>query len=582
MPSTASTLAEHLRENIKIKDKKQKELLEKTLKLSGGKMEANLLTTGLVTKEELAKLKAEYFHIPFVKVEDLEVDEKAFRLLPSSTLERYKIAPFQKQGKKVKIAIANPTNLQTLEALEFLAKKNDWDVQLYLVTDDDLKSLMQKSSTGASEVTQAIAEFSKVQNKRAKGAPGTGEKPESPEIDMEEKAPVTKLIDGLISQALSKRASDIHIEPLEKKSRVRFRVDGVLRKVFDFPLDVHNAVLSKIKILANLKIDEQRLPQDGRFKMEWEGKMVDFRVSTFPTTFGEKAVLRALYHTDDIPSFKDLGITGQRLGAIKKGMSKSHGMLLVTGPTGSGKSTTLFVVLSELNKPGVNIITLEDPVEYLLPGANQSQVNPKIGFTFASGLRSILRQDPNIILIGEIRDKETAELAVHSALTGHSVFSTLHTNDAVGALPRLIDMGVEPFLITASVNGILAQRLVRTICPDCKKEVKVSQEVKEMLSKELNSVPKSELSDVDIKNPKIYQGQGCKKCGDTGYKGRIGIFEAIEVTPEIAELTLSKASPDKMRDTARSQGMITIRQDGFIKVLDGVTTVEEVLRSTSE
>ncbi len=570
-----SSLNEYLKEHIRVKDPAQKKVLDEALVFSGKKMEMRILERGLLSESDLAQLKADYFHLPFTSLAKLDIGESVHDLIPATMLRTYRMVPYSKTGNKVKLAIADPTNLQMLEALEFLAKKNNWDIELYLVTDTDLNILLQKSIGVAAEVKQALQEFTQTQatTKRAKAIP-------EQDFRIEEKAPVAKIVDGLIAQALSQRASDIHLEPLEDKSRVRFRVDGTLKEVITFPLNAHTALVARIKILADLKIDEQRLPQDGRFRFNWNNEVIDFRVSSFPTTYGEKIVLRALSRAQKIPTFEELGIVGQREKAVRKAIAGSHGMFLVTGPTGSGKSTTLFVALAQLNKPGVNIITLEDPVEYILPGVNQSQINPEIGFTFASGLRSILRQDPNVILIGEIRDRETAELAVHSALTGHLVFSTLHTNDAVGALPRLIDMSVEPFLIIASLNVIIAQRLVRTICNDCKTEVALTREVHDLILRELADIPAGELADIDLKKIKIYQGKGCKKCGDTGYQGRIGIFEGVEVTKEIGELTLAKAAPHKLKEVAQAQGMITLKQDGFLKVLRGITTLEEVLKET--
>lgn len=550
------------------------------MEFEGTKLEQKLLSSGLLSERDLMQLKADYYHIPFIAFDKIELEEGIHDLIPSSVIRSYRVVPFGRDGNKIKVAISDPTNLQVLEALEFLARKNNWEMQLYLVTESDLNLLLQKSIGAAAEVKQALQEFTKTETTRAKKAMPAASPAQ--EFAIEERAPVAKIVDGLISQALAQRASDVHIEPGELESRVRVRIDGVLKQVFAFPPNAHNALVARIKILANLKIDEQRLPQDGRFRFLWNEEQVDFRVSTFPTSFGEKVVLRVLTRAEKIPTFGELGLTGQREAVVNKAISDSHGMFLVTGPTGSGKSTTLFVALSQLNRPGVNIVTLEDPVEYILPGANQAQINPDIGFTFAAGLRSILRQDPNIILVGEIRDRETAELAVHSSLTGHLVFSTLHTNDAIGALPRLMDMGVEPFLIIASTNAILAQRLVRTICPDCKKEAKVTKEIADMIVHELEGVPEEELKGLDIKNPKVYAGQGCKKCNNTGYRGRIGIFEAVEVNKEISELVLAKASPNKLLEQAIKQGMVTIRQDGFIKALRGLTTVEEVLKETAE
>src|SRR3989344_1054783 len=410
MPET--NFASFLKNNLKVSPQKQT-VLDKVLTLSGAELENKLIESGLTDEGKLTKLKADYYHLPFITLAEIEIGEGVHEIIPANLIQTYRLVPFFRDHRVVKVALAEPTNLQALEALEFLARKNDWRFQLYLVTPTDINALLKKSVGVVAEVKQAVTEFTREQTARTatrKAAAG------SLESQIAEKAPVAKIVDGLIAEALVARASDIHMEPMEENLRIRFRVDGQLKDVFTLPKNAQSAVISRIKILSNMKIDEQRLPQDARFRFTFQGDDIDFRVSTFPTTYGEKAVLRLLSKANKIPSFEELGLTSGRLKTVSKALSASHGMLLVTGPTGSGKSTTLFVALSQLNKPGVNIVTLEDPVEYLLPGANQGQVNPEIGFTFASGLRSILRQDPNIILVGEIRDKETAELAVHSAL----------------------------------------------------------------------------------------------------------------------------------------------------------------------
>jgi len=570
--------ANFLKDKVKLA-RGQKEVFEQAIVLPERELEQKLVNAGIISEENLAKFKGEFYHIPFVSLSEIEGKLETVKgLMPPSFMESYRAVPFAKEDRKVKIALSDPTNLQTLQALEFLAKKNNWEVQLFLVTDSDLTQLMSRGPAATSQVQEAVEEFTESQANKVSSIADFSDI----EKQYEERAPIAKIIDGLIAQALTQRASDIHFEPFEDRLRVRFRIDGVLREVFSFPKNAQNSIISRIKILSNMKIDESRLPQDGRFRFHWGDKKVDFRVSSFPTTAGEKIVLRLLRRADQIPSFEDLGITGRNRQAVQRAMGKSHGMFLVTGPTGSGKSTSLFVVLSQLNRPGVNIVTLEDPVEYVLAGANQAQVNPDIGFTFASGLRSILRQDPNIILVGEIRDTETAELAVHSALTGHLVFSTLHTNSAVGALPRLVDMGVEPFLIVASVNVVMAQRLVRVICPDCKTEVPVSKEVVQLLINELKDIADIKMEGIDLEKPKLYIGKGCKKCGDIGYVGRIGIYESFEMSKQMGDAIVSKAPPSKLIEIAHSQGMLSLKQDGFIKVLNGITTIEEVLRETRE
>jgi type IV pilus assembly protein PilB len=357
----------------------------------------------------------------------------------------------------------------------------------------------------------------------------------------------------------------------------------VLHSSLILPKTIHPAVISRVKILSNLKIDEQRLPQDGRFHINLDGKPIDFRVSTFPTVIGEKIVLRILDKSTGAPTLEELGVFGRQLNLVLDSIKKPHGMFLVTGPTGSGKSTTLYSILSMLNKPGVNIVTLEDPVEYFMDGVNQAQIRPEINLTFASGLRSILRQDPNIIMVGEIRDRETAELAVNSALTGHLVFSTLHTNSAIGAIPRLIDMGIEPFLLTASLNLLAAQRLVRKVCDKCRVEQKPAPGITEVIKAELAKVPKEDLEGIDIDKPAVFVGKGCSVCGNSGYKGRIGIYEVVDISKSMQDLINSRTPAVKIQDYATSkEGMLLMKQDGIIKALKGYTTVEEVIRVTKD
>ncbi len=381
---------------------------------------------------------------------------------------------------------------------------------------------------------------------------------------------IPKTLAATVALAVNKKASDIHIEPAEKFLRIRFRIDGILRDIIKLPLDEQPAIISRIKILSNLKIDESRIPQDGRFDAKTGNHQIDLRVSTLPTIHGEKAALRILDKSLKMYTLEDLGVTGHNLKILLENIDKPYGIVLSTGPTGSGKSTTLYAVLSRISTASVNIITLEDPVEYELPGLNQCQIKPKIGFTFANGLRSVLRQDPNIIMVGEIRDSETASLATHAALTGHLVLSTLHTNDATGALPRLINMGVEPFLITSSINCIIGQRLVRRLCDHCKRPAHIPEPV----LKEIES----ELAKFNLPKPyKFFEGRGCPEC-DQGYKGRIGIFEVLPMTEKIETLAIARKPASEIKNTAIQEGMITMKQDGLIKAIKGITTVNEVLR----
>jgi type IV pilus assembly protein PilB len=390
---------------------------------------------------------------------------------------------------------------------------------------------------------------------------------------------VTKIVSAILYYAVELEASDIHLEPAENDFRLRYRIDGMLRDIIKMPKELHAPVISRIKIIAKLKIDEQRIPQDGRFDVVALKKSIDLRVSTFPTVHGEKVVMRILDKSGGVKTLEDLGFGGTNLKLINENIVKPHGIILVTGPTGSGKSTTLYAVLNKISKPEVNIITLEDPVEYDVPGINQCQIKPKIGFGFAEGLRSILRQDPDIIMVGEIRDSETASMATHAALTGHLVLTTLHTNDAAGALPRLINMGIEPFLITSSINCIIAQRLVRKLCKFCREEYVPPQPVLDEINEDLKKSKNAEVTKYADQTLKFFRGKGCDKCNN-GYKGRIGLYEVLQVSGEVENLTVHKEPASKILEQAITEGMITIKQDGIIKATQGYTTLDEVLRVT--
>ncbi|GAC1413067.1 MAG: hypothetical protein NVSMB66_3990 [Candidatus Doudnabacteria bacterium] len=532
----------------------------------------------IIPGETLAKAKAAFLNIPFLSFADKKVDPNVLNLIPEETYTFYRFFSFEHEGNNLKVAITDPTNISALEALEFFSKKLGYVIQLFVTDEDSFNKITRQGKNVDKVVGEALAnieETEKIQKKADKT-----EKPQLQELIQD--APISKIVDVILTNAIDGNASDIHMEPGDKTFRVRYRQDGILHVALELPKAVQTAVVSKIKILSNLKIDESRLPQDGRFHYETASKSVDLRVSILPNVNGEKVVMRILDKSTKAPTLEQLGFRGKSLYWILENMKVTHGIFLITGPTGSGKSTTLYSLLTMINTNLVNIITLEDPVEYFIPGVNQTQINPEIGLTFSAGLRSILRQDPNIIMVGEIRDKETAELAVQAALTGHLVFSTLHTNDAIGALPRLIDMGMEPFLLSASINVIEAQRLCRKICVDCKHEVPLLDEIKKNFTEALKGVSAEELDGLDLKNMKTYEGKGCDKCGDTGYKGRVAIIEVLEVDEVIQNLVLSKSSPIEIGKQAAKMGMVTLQQDGIIKVLKGVTTYSEVVRVTSE
>lgn len=538
-----------------------------------------LVTRNILSEEDATKARAAFFNIPYIDLKNLSISQQALAAIPQESINFYNIVPFELKENLLKVAITDPGNLSALQALEFLGQKQNFQVQLYLASETGVGVAIGKKQNLKKVVGQALKDIQTKEDDEVI-KPDKIERDSQPQVI--EDAPIIKIVEVILSNAIEANASDIHIEPSEKDVRVRYRIDGILHTSLVLPRNVLAAVVTRIKILSNLKIDESRLPQDGRFHMDVGKKSVDLRVSILPLIYGEKIVMRILDKTGSVPTLEQLGIRGLALKWIQENIKKTHGIFLITGPTGSGKSTTLYSILSILNTPNVNIVTLEDPVEYFIEGVNQSQVNAEIGLTFAAGLRSILRQDPNIVMVGEIRDKETAELAVHAALTGHLVFSTLHTNNAIGAMPRMIDMGIEPFLLTASVNIVMAQRLVRKICPHCKQEIPVPKGFEDEIKKSMETVPKDYIEGFDPNVIKMYKGAGCEKCGHTGYAGRFGIFEVLPVTNEIQDLVLGKASSHKIYEVASKLGMITMKQDGAVKILRGETTMDEVIRVTTE
>jgi len=500
------------------------------------------------------------------------VAKEILSLLPEYSARLYNAVPLELEDDLLIVAMKNPKDLQ---AIEFIKKKTKKKIKPIPATDEEIVHLLNQYSGIEAEIEKALkgAEFIKK----------TSEEKEAEEEEIiTEEAPTAKIVRSILTQAVRKNASDIHIEPTEKEIIIRYRIDGVLKKITTLPKSAHAAIISKIKILSNLKIDETRLPQDGRFKTKIDKKEIDFRVSTFPTVFGEKAVMRILDKSKGILSLEKLGLRGRGFKVVEENIHKSHGMTLVTGPTGSGKTTTLYAIIDRLNNTGQNIVTLEDPVEYQIAGVNQGQVKPSIGFSFSNGLRSILRQDPDVVMVGEIRDIETAELAIHAALTGHIVLSTLHTNNASGSIPRLIDMKIEPFLLASALNTTIAQRLARKICENCKEKIELEKEVLREIEKIIDDMPEEEKSKVKGRRFEFFKGRGCKICSETGFKGRIGVFEVLPMTTKISELTVSKASEREIEKCAKNEGMLTMKQDGIIKALDGITTIEEVFRITKD
>ena len=553
-------------------EKKRVADLEYEIKASGKREEEALLEMKIVPEDFLFELKSENLKIPLRQVTPEEISLETLEMIPAESARYYQMAPLVKKDDFLEVGMVYPEDFKAQEALNFLARQGKFEYKVFLITPSSFGGVLKQYKNLKQEVKKALEEF----EAEIESRPTFKRKVEFER--MAEDAPVTKVVANILRHAAEGKASDVHIEPTRKNLRVRFRMDGILHSSLILPIRVHPAVIARIKILSNLKIDETRMPQDGRFSTEIEKRYIDFRVSTFPTTLGEKAVLRLLDPTEGIKKFEELGLEDRNYKIIKETMAQPYGMVLATGPTGSGKTTTLYAMMSVLNQEGVNVMTLEDPVEYFMPGVNQSQVKPEIGYTFSSGLRHMLRQDPDIMMVGEIRDNETAELATHASLTGHLVLSTLHTNNVLGVIPRLVDLGVASFLIPSSLSIALGQRLVRVLCPHCKKKIVAPSKIKEMIVEEMEGVKQVKLP----KSIEIYSPQGCKKCKSTGYSGRMGIYEILEMTPQLAEIILREPSVTRIKEEADRQGMTTMKQDGIIKVLDGVTSIEEVLRVAEE
>ncbi len=526
-----------------------------------------LLNYTTADKTTVLKTKAALLHVPFIDITSTPIDSESLSLIPESVARRYVILPYMYNAAEgiVYVATSDPLNPSLGD---FLWKKTGKKIVLSLANLSDIAKAINLAYTQGltPEVTAALKEV----------APEKAKVVVKPTTTSIHEAPVSKIVNTILEFAIKSRASDIHIEPQETKTRVRYRIDGLLQEKLSLPRGLQDSLVSRVKILSEMKIDEKRIPQDGRFAYKVGGEEVDLRVSSLPTVNGEKIVMRLLKKTGGLPTLMDLGLRGSQFRDLQEAISKPYGIILVTGPTGSGKTTTLYSILTKLNKPNVNIVTLEDPVEYQIAGINQVQINVQAGLTFAAGLRSFLRQDPNIILVGEIRDSETTQLAIQAALTGHLVFSTLHTNDAATAIPRLIDLGAEPFLIASVVNASVAQRIVRKICDHCKEWFEPPAEIVENIKSVLAEFLPKQYQDG---NPiKLARGKGCNECGNTGYVGRVAIFEVIKVTPTINKMILQESSARDIETQARKEGAIIMKQDGYLKALEGMTSIQEILR----
>ena len=581
----------------------QLETLHQQAKTEKKPLQDLVLKSSLVSEKDLTKLYADEIDIPFIELNARDIKREVLRLIPERIARQYKAVVFDvaENGSKL-MAMEDPDDIQ---AINFLQKQLGTDLKVHIATASSIQAALdQYRGNISSELTKVMT---------PEGVPEEDE--EVSEEDLAEDSPIAQTVNLIIEYAVKSSASDVHIEPRENYISVRYRVDGILREANKLPKKVLNSLVSRIKILSNLKIDEKRSPQDGRFKAEVSGQLYAVRVSTLPIVDGEKVVMRILNESAKAATLEELGFWGSSLTTVNRAITQPHGMILVTGPTGSGKSTSLFSVLSILNSPTVNISTVEDPVEYRIPGTNQTQVNPVAGMTFANGLRALLRQDPNIIMVGEVRDGETANLAVQAALTGHLVFSTLHTNNAATSLPRLLDMGIEPFLIASTVRAVVGQRLVRRLCVDCREDYEPDAAVLKELgenfgiadaatmkqlhalelqalesgigktnSSKTNKHSPAEPSTTESRITRLWRAHddGCEHCGHSGYKGRMGIYEVLGSSPTIQKLIVGNSTSDVIQEQAMKDGMITMQIDGFIKSLRGQTSVEEILRVTSE
>lgn len=540
---------------------------------SGISEEEIILQKRLLSDFDFAKVKAEFLRVPFVDLTDIGFAPEALALVPQSVAEKYKVVPYKMdpKDKSLWVAMGNPLDLETVE---FLEKKTSLKIKTAMAEVKQIESFIrekyEREKGITTEVTKALDE-QKIDEFKAEG---------DKRQKVSAEAPIAKIVSTVLEYAVKSRASDIHIEPLEENVRIRYRIDGILQEKYVLPRNVLDAVVSRIKILANLKIDEKRMPQDGRFNITVDNNEVDLRISTLPVSYGEKVVMRLLRKAQKVPSLPDLGLRGLALKNLIEAIERPHGIIIVCGPTGSGKTTTLYSVLDKVATSKVNVVTVEDPVEYQMKGVNQVQVNVQAGLTFASALRSFLRQDPNVIMVGEIRDTETAELAINAALTGHLVFSTLHTNDASGAPPRMMDMGVEPFLLTSALTCVVAQRVLRKICQNCVTYDELKSDNEAVLKETLGPIYDmiADKWKKEGKNLTLPHPNGCDKCNNTGYLGRIAIYEVMPISEKIAKMVVEKTSAADIQKQAMIDGMLTMKQDGFVKVLEGVTTLEEVLR----
>ena len=529
---------------------------------AGGTLSYNLVKTGAISEMAFAEFMGQVYSVAAVDLEVVEVDVSAVSLIPADVATKFQVVPVKREGRVLTVAMANPDNIFAIDDIKFIT---GFEVKPVVATESAIKKSIDRLYDSADSLASIMGEIEEDFEIIDDDDEDLGA-----EDAQSQDAPVVKLVNSLISDAVAKEASDIHIEPYEKMVRVRFRIDGQLHEMMSPPFKMKNATISRLKIMADLDIAEKRVPQDGRIKIRMHNKSIDLRVSTLPTIFGEKLVMRILDKSNLQIDLSKLGFHPKSLSKFLNAIEQPYGMVLVTGPTGSGKSTTLYSALSKINRPHSNIMTAEDPVEYNLEGINQVNVYEEIGLSFAAALKAFLRQDPNIIMVGEVRDLETASIATKAALTGHLVLSTLHTNDAASSINRLIDMGIEPFLVSSSVIVLVAQRLVRRLCDKCKSEIKMHVEA-------LNELGIKESPD----ELSMFEAKGCVACNDTGYKGRLGLYEVLEISPGIREMIIERESTAAIKKRGVEEGMITLREDGLDKFKTGLTSLEEVLRETA-
>ncbi len=554
--------------------------LEKELAEGGGEGIDTLLIKHGISDEKLLELKSDYFHLPDKKLDGKQVPFDVLQYIPEESVRYYKFVPIGVKDGILEVGMLDPDNIEARDALQFISSKINLPFKIYLISVKDFESVLNVYKNLSGEVTKALSELEVELSGGEEKA--TTEEVEGPEdisqnkggVTIIEEAPVTKIVATMLRYAIEGRASDVHVEHMGEKVRVRFRVDGSLSTSLILPIKVHSQVVARIKILCNMKLDERRKPQDGRFSARIEGRKIDFRVSTFPAYFGEKVVMRILDAERGVLPLDKMGFSKDHLAMVREAMRRPYGLILVAGPTGSGKSTTLYSMLNEVDMESKNVLSLEDPVEFNIPGMNQSQVHPEIGYTFASGLRTTLRQDPNIIMVGEIRDKETAELAIQAALTGHLVLSTIHTNSAVGVIPRLVDMGVEPYLIAPTLILTIAQRLVKVLCPGGGKAVPVEGALKIRFVKQFEDLP-DEFRKKVIIGENVYEAIPTDECV-SGTRGRMGVFEIFKMDKEIESSILKDASEPSIFKQLRSKGMLTMREDGILKAFNKEIPFEEI------